>query len=120
MRNILHKIRENSDFKINFFNDNNIDYDINVNKEGRCVITLPYDGGFTVWVDGKKLTSDEIKKTFDIFMSFDLSEGTHNIKLKYIPEGFYLGLMLTILGIIALISLYLHSHNFKLYTDKKS
>ena len=28
------------------------------------MITLPYDGGFTVWVDGKKLTSDEIKKTF--------------------------------------------------------
>ena len=120
MRNILHKIRENSDFKINFFNDNNIDYDINVDKEGRCVITLPYDGGFTVWVDGKKLTSDEIKKTFDIFMSFDLSEGTHNIKLKYIPEGFYLGLMLTILGLIALISLYLYRHNLKLYTNDKS
>ena len=118
MRNILSKIRDNSNMRMNFFNDNNIDFDITVNNDGRCVVTLPYDGGFTVWVDGKKLEDDEIKKTFDIFLSFDLSNGTHNIKLKYIPEGFYLGLTLTICGILALISLYLCRYKYKLYANK--
>ena len=115
MKDVLNKIKENSTFRMNFFNDNNIDYDITVNNAGRCVLTLPYDGGFSIWVDNKKLDKPEIKKVFDTFISFDIEEGTHNVKLKYVPEGFYLGLMLSMLGLISLISLIFYRYNQKLY-----
>ena len=76
---------------------------MNVKEEGKCIVSLPYDNGFKVLVDGKMVESEAI---FDFFLGFKLEKGEHEILITYVPSGFTLGMILTIIGIAFLILLY--------------
>ena len=49
----------------------------------------------------------------DTFVSFEISEGTHTIRLDYTPDGFYLGLASTLICIILLIMIAALIHLWK-------
>lgn len=71
---------------------------IDVKNDGSFLTSIPYERGWTLYVDGEKT---ETKSAMDAFLVADLTKGTHNIRLVYSPEGFVPGL---ILGIIALLA----------------
>lgn len=102
---VVDTINNNSTFSIRDYEADEINYDINVHKEGTCIVTLPYDKGFTAYVDGEKV---ETKKVMDLFLGFDITTGEHTIKLKYVPEGFVLGALLTLLGIVSFVGIILY------------
>ena len=65
--------------------------------------TIPYDEGWSVFVDGKKV---ETYKTMDALMAFDIENaGEHSIEMKYMPSCYIVGAVITIIGILALIAL---------------
>ena len=103
LKKIVEKINSYADYKMISFKEDRINYTMNVKEEGKCIVTLPYDKGFKVVVDGKEVESDAI---FDFFLGFKLEKGEHNILITYMPSGFKIGLLLTFIGIISLISLY--------------
>lgn len=80
-----------------------IDADIKEGKD-KLVLSVPYDKGWHVYVDGKET---ETEPTLDILLSFDIKEGKHQISLRYIPRGFILGSLFTIIGIIILITVFI-------------
>ena len=102
LKKVKDNILSNADFKINNFSETYINYTIDAKIDGKCVVTLPYDSGFTVYVDGVEV---EKEKTFDFFLSFNVNEGKHNIIIKYFPDGLKLGLILSIFGIMIYIYL---------------
>lgn len=104
MREVNEKILSNADFKIIDFDDTYINYNLNVKQKGTCMVSLPYDEGFTVYVDGNKV---DIKTVFDCFLGFDVERGNHTINITYMPRGFLLGILLSAIGIIGLVILYL-------------
>lgn len=104
LKKVVDKVKSYADFKMLNFKEDRINYSMDVKEEGTCIVTLPYDKGFKVVVDGNVVESDKI---LDFFLGFKLSEGTHNIVITYVPSGFVLGSILTLLGIILLITLYL-------------
>lgn len=112
MKFVIGKVLDNSDFKLSKMTDTKIDYKLNSKINGTCMISLPYDEGFTVKIDGKKV---EIKKVFDCFLGFDVEEGNHDIIVSYIPEGFTLGLILTLIGIFFMILLLFRHKYHKKY-----
>ena len=65
------------------------------------MFTIPYETAWNVWVDGKKVNTI---KSLDTFLTIPLSEGTHEIVLKYIPEGMTAGFVVSVccIGIIAI------------------
>jgi uncharacterized membrane protein YfhO len=68
-------------------------------KEGQKVMfTIPYDEGWTLFIDGNK---KEIKKVLDVFMAADAEPGEHTYEMRFKPQG------LTIGEIIAVISVFL-------------
>ncbi len=53
-------------------------------KDQVLVTTIPYDKGWRVKIDGKKLPQKAFK---DAFLSVPVSAGTHTIQFSYLPEG---------------------------------
>lgn len=90
-------VLDKSEFSIKKYNDTNIVYNINNKIAGKCVVTLPYDKGWTVKVDGVKI---ETSKLYDFFLSFDLNKGEHTVEMEFFPEGLKLGLIISLLGIL--------------------
>ncbi len=67
---------------------------------GTVTLSIPYDKGWTIFVDGVKT---EQKKAAGLLMSFDASPGEHIIEMKYLPEGSIAGRIISILALGVLI-----------------
>ncbi len=75
-------------------------------EEGQMMFTsIPSEPGWSVKVDGKKVETVEILKSF---IGIELEPGEHTIEMKYTPPGFVLGVITLILGIGAIIVLYMY------------
>lgn len=78
---------------------------ITATDDGVLYTSIPYEEGWKAYVDGKKA---EIVPLANGLITLNLTEGEHEIKFSYLPEGFIPGIAITVvvLGlIIALIVL---------------
>lgn len=103
LKKVVNAINANAYFEMKSFRETKINYNLDVNSKGVCTVSLPYDEGFTVKVDGKKV---EIKKVMDFMLGFDVEKGKHEIVITYMPKGFVLGAVLSTLGILLLVGIY--------------
>ena len=91
--------------EIHRFSGLGIEGSINAEAEGALLLSIPYDKGWTVKVDGKKAETYAWK---DAFMAIDLQPGYHEITLRYCPVGFVPGLCISLSGIASAIALCLY------------
>lgn len=68
---------------------------INVTKGGYFTISVPYDKGFNIKVDGNKV---EYEKVNDGFVGFKINKGAHNIDIEYKAPYKNVGILISILG----------------------
>ncbi len=72
-------------------------------KDGNYFIsTLPYDEGYTVFVDGKK-TDYEVVNT--AFLGFPLEKGTHSIKITYQAMGHQEGKVISSIALVVTLGI---------------
>lgn len=91
----------NDSVNIEKFNEYQIEATINYSENKTIYTSIPYDEGWTVFVDGKKQEKYIINNTL---LGFDVPKGEHNVIIKYkIP---YLNISLVI-SIMSLFSLFL-------------
>ncbi|MCD8011810.1 MAG: YfhO family protein [Lachnospiraceae bacterium] len=67
---------------------------VDVKEEGTLLLTIPYDEGWTIYVDGQKT---EFSCVGDALIGVHLEEGSHTVKMVYTPSGFWLGGGITLL-----------------------
>lgn len=79
---------------------------INLAKGQRVMTSIPYDEGWTVWVDGKKVA---IEKYADTFLTFDCTTGAHKIQMSYVSPGFYSGCIAATISVLLLLAVELWS-----------
>ena len=91
------------------YSDTYIKGDVTMNQDGVVMTSIPYTKGWSVKVDGQKV---DVTPVGDALVSFNVSAGTHTVELSYIPDGFIMGLVLTLLGVALLILLYFVNKNF--------
>ena len=60
--------------------------------------TIPYDEGWTVYVDGEKTAYRDFKKSF---IMVDLEPGTHTVKFIYWPVGLTAGIIISLAALAA-------------------
>jgi len=74
--------------------------------EAKTVYTsIPYDAGWQVLIDGKKVDTFKIGTSL---LGFDIDAGTHNITLKYAPKGLVLGSIVSLSSLTILITIYIY------------
>ncbi len=58
----------------------------------QVLVSLPFETGYKVYVDGKEV---EYASYRECLMVISVSEGTHEIRIKYVPNGLYVGLIIS-------------------------
>ena len=96
--------------KVDYKVDNNITINIDNNSNRLLFTSIPYDEGFSIYLDGNKI--DKIKLV-DTFIGIDVPEGKHSITIHYdLPlkkEGSYITIVLLL--IISSYYIYINRHN---------
>ena len=95
----LEKINQNASFKQ--IEDSNfiLKGEVLVNDD-LLLITIPYDQGLTIKVDGKEA---EYFKVLDTFIGIEVEKGEHTIEITYFPKGLKLGIFISITSLIFLL-----------------
>lgn len=73
---------------------NKVSGNINAAKDGTLLLTVPYDEGWSIKVDGKETEYFPIGKALT---GLQVEAGTHTVKMKFTPPGLPLGLILTVI-----------------------
>ena len=99
-----YNILNGSSISITSFKDTKIKGTITANKAATLIFSIPYDKGWKVYIDGRKV---ETSALYDALLSVQISEGSHEITLKYTPVNLIKGCLITALCIIILIGIYI-------------
>lgn len=88
-------------FEIESFTEDSFKGTITATNDATTVFTtIPFDKGWQVYVDGKKV---EINETLDALISFDVTPGTHSIEMFYRSDAMVNGAIITAIGLLIFI-----------------
>lgn len=97
--------------------DTLIEGTIDVKEDGLFYTSISFDEGWKAYVDGNEV---EITPVADALVAFKLSQGHHDIKLKYCPKGFGLGVTITLVSLLAFALIIMISKKTKLINKKEN
>lgn len=92
-----------------------IEGSIDVKNDGWFHISLPYDKGFCIYVDG--IRTDYFTSDKD-FVGFAIGKGHHDILIKYTAPGYNIGMLLSITGVLLLLAEIIVCRIKSMKTDK--
>ena len=86
------------------YGNNHISGDIKTNEDSFMVLSLPYDEGWNITINGKQVEYYECNGGM---IGFNVENGDSHIEMKFIPKGFNIGLIMTCVGIVSFVVLIL-------------
>lgn len=89
------EILRDEPFEIETYESTLIEGSIEVLEDGVFYTSIPYDEGWTLYVDGEKT---EITPLENAMICVPLKKGNHDIVLKYSPVGFRIGVAVSVVG----------------------
>lgn len=102
---------------IDSYTDTKINGTVTANNTGMMYTSIPYDSGWSVYVDGNRIKPTKICD--DALLGFMVTQGTHKIVMKYCPKGFVPGIIISILCIVALLGLIYYKEIFALINKNR-
>lgn len=113
IRKIINERRNNS-MQIISYKDDNIVGKINISKNNILVLTIPYDEGWSIYIDGHKNISLKVDNGL---IGVIINPGNHNIELKYFPPMMKTGIIISIITLI--LFLFIRSKKILKYKIEK-
>lgn len=94
------------------YKEDNISGTIKTDNDDQLIMTtIPYDEGWKVYVDGKRV---EIFEAANALIAFRIDDvGEHNIRFKYRSDPFIIGLIITIIAIAAFVCIIVFEKKLK-------
>lgn len=96
----FYKALYNDSFKISEVKSGYIKGKIETDKDTELFTSIPYDKGWTVYVDGKKV---KVGKNFSALIKFEVCKGNHIVEMKYTSPGRISGMIITVVGVLGFI-----------------
>lgn len=72
---------------------------IDASHDGVMLLSVPYDEGWTIRIDGEKVSPFRIGEGF---MGVEMTKGQHSVQMTYMPEGFLPGAGITAVSVLLL------------------
>ena len=91
------KILKENTLEITNLNNNQLKGTINTSKGGYLFLSIPYEKGWDIYVDNKRV---DYIKLYDTFIGIKLKKGKHSIEMKYYSPGIIYGIILSVIGIL--------------------
>ena len=82
---------------------------INVSKDGYFITRIPYEKGYTMYIDNKKVNAEKVNQAF---LGCRISKGTHQIKITFTPPGYTLACIISTIGVILLALFYIYPRKY--------
>lgn len=76
--------------------------EITMKEEGRLILSVPYEDGWHIRVNGEER---KVESFGGSLMAFDLEPGEYVIEMHYIPEGFYWGVGISLVSVVLFVLL---------------
>lgn len=95
-----------SPLKVSSFSDTHISGSIDAKKSGVVFTSIPFDEGWAVKVDGKKV---ETFAACDAMLAFDIGAGVHKVEFNFLPKGLMSGILISLASLALLIGLLVFS-----------
>ena len=73
---------------------------LSLEEAGRLILSVPYEEGWTVQIDGENAEPEQFG---DALMAFDLEAGEHTIQMHYVPEGRNIGILVSAGSVLILL-----------------
>ncbi|MGN0463464.1 MAG: YfhO family protein [Acutalibacteraceae bacterium] len=86
------------------FTDTSIEGSFTAKGTQILMTSIPYDSGWSVYIDGKKVDKNDIVTIGDSMLGVNVTDGRHTIKMLYTPTGFKLGVAISIFTLIILLA----------------
>ncbi|MBP5225004.1 MAG: YfhO family protein [Lachnospiraceae bacterium] len=102
-----YKAFSRSEFVVDKFKDTRIDGHIDVQEAGLFLTTVAWEEGWDVYLDGEKIEPENVK---DAYIGFNITEGRHEISLRYHVPCFVLGLLISLAAAAAMVLIGVLSH----------
>ncbi len=83
--------------EINEIRSSHLVFDTDADETERIMMSIPYDTGWKITCDGKRIDTGE---ALGALMSFYVPEGHHTIEMKYVPHGTMLGIITSAMGLL--------------------
>jgi uncharacterized membrane protein YfhO len=101
---------------VTHFSNTRVEGTINCNRNGLLYTSIPQDGNWSAWVDGKPA---EIILIGDVMIGLEMTEGEHTVRFEYHNKAFALGWKVS-LGFLAVfvICICIYKPPFRLYRGK--
>ena len=103
VKNMYNSLTGNS-LNVESYSDTTIKGTVKAKENCYLYSSIPYDDGWSVYVDGKKAETFEIGGTL---LAIELTPGQHKIEYKYFPVGFLYGIIISAVTVFGLCILYI-------------
>ncbi len=107
-----YELLKRQEWQISHFTSTKVEGTIDCDEDGLLFTSIPYDGGWTIRVDGEEVQPEKIA---DAFIGLRLSAGEHEITMQYRPEGFVSGAILTLFGALVLLWIFYYERKHPLF-----
>lgn len=96
LEELVNKLSSNS-LNINEMSSDTLTGTVTAPEDGYLVLSIPYDPGFSIMVDGIKTEAVLFE---DMMLAVPVTAGTHAISLSYYPQGMMAGILITVVSIL--------------------
>ena len=73
---------------------------LSLKEAGRLILSVPYEKGWTVQIDGENVEPGQFG---DALMAFELEAGEHTIRMHYVPDGRNTGILVSTGSVLILV-----------------
>lgn len=98
------------------YGDTYLEGDIHADWEGRLIFSIPFESGWSVYVDGEKVQAEAFQ---DALISVHLTEGEHHIRLQYETPGIRVGALFSAIGICGFALLAFLEGRYRKYRNER-
>lgn len=116
VKNMYNSLAGNS-LNVESYSDTTIKGTVKAKENCYLYSSIPYDDGWSVYVDGKKAETFEIGGTL---LAIELTPGQHKIEYKYFSVGFLYGIIISAVTVFGLCGFYIYNKSsLKLNKSKR-
>ena len=116
VKNMYNSLAGNS-LNVESYSDTTIKGTVKAKENCYLYSSIPYDDGWSVYVDGKKAETFEIGGTL---LAIELTPGQHKIEYKYFPVGSSYGIIISSVTVFGLCGFYIYNKSsLKLNKSKR-
>ncbi|HJA93179.1 MAG TPA: YfhO family protein [Candidatus Eisenbergiella merdipullorum] len=89
---------------VDSYSSTRINGHINVSREGELILSVAYEPGWTILVDGEEVQPGLFD---DTFISLSLTTGEHTIEMRYRPAGLTIGIAVSLICLAVFVTVVL-------------